>query len=722
MNSTPSQELLLETAIRFQQAGICTVPASHDGSKRPAVGNWKQLQERMPTVDELRAWWTAPQQGIGVIAGAISGNLECLEIEGRAYDAGMLSQVDSLMHDNGFAELWETIMGGYCERSPSGGFHWFYRISDTPVPSNTKLALDAAGDVLAETRGEGGFMITAPSGGDVHKTGQPYEIVHGDIESIPTITWEQREIIANMFRLFDETGNHSETTYTPPTGQPADSTRAGDDFDARTSWDDLLPTYGWTRGKTRGDGATEWTRPNKNPADGISATTNYTMGGKYPIDRLYVYSSSTPLPTGKFLTKFQVKTLMEFGGDFSAAAKQLRADGYGSNAPALNQFSALPAMPPQVTAQPHDEQVDDIESTDSWSPIDWDRVMDENREQKLPTHLMRTDGVALLYPNSINQIFGESESGKSFTAAYIVAIRIKTFNDMCLIIDYERDENEWRDRLNGFGCTDEQIRTHVIYVRPETTPSNQLTKVLEQPIQLCVIDSVSASLATFGGDTNSNDSITQWTNTLPRRIVKRTGACVIVIDHQAKNPQTRGRFAVGSQAKLATITGAAYEASMTEPLGIGLRGVVTLKLAKDASSGVLKQHVGIEKPQRLFEAANIVFDSISPDDGIKVEVMPPSGMTSNRPTSLMEQTSEILEQHPDGLSQNRLYKALGKSRGNAAIERAWNLLAAENYIREQLGANNSIIRYSVKPYRQVDDAQSDRFTGQQALNAFIPNE
>ena len=52
----------------------------------------------------------------------------------------------------------------------------------------------------------------------------------------------------------------------------------------------------------------------------------------------------------------------------------------------------------------------------------------------------------------------------------------------------------------------------------------------------------------------------------------------------------------------------------------------------------------------------------------------------------------------------------------AGIERA------ENYIREQLGANNSIIRYSVKPYRQVDDAQSDRFTGQQSMNAFIPNE
>ena len=145
-------------------------------------------------------------------------------------------------------------------------------------------------------------------------------------------------------------------------------------------------------------------------------------------------------------------------------------------------------------------------------------------------------------------------------------------------------------------------------------------------------------------------------------------------------------------------------------------------MSKDASGGALKQHTGIEKPKRLFEMANIVFDSTDPEKGIQVEVLPPSGMKSNRPTSLMEQTSEILELHPDGLTQNRLCQELGKSRGNTAAERAWNLLAAENYIREQRGANNSITRYSVKPYRQASDPQSDRFTGQQTLNAFIPNE
>jgi hypothetical protein len=696
------------------------------------VGNWKQYQNRLPTDQELIAWWQQPQQGIGVITGAASGGLEALEIEGRAWELGVLSQVEALLHDSGYGELWNTLMDGYCERSPSGGYHWLYKISDKPVPGNEVFARtlvestdENTGEIttqwkpLAETRGEGGFMITAPSGGTTHPSGLSYQLEFGGIETIPTITWEQREIIASAFRLMDERpAAESETTYTPSHTHQGDTLRAGDAYDAQTSWDDLLPAYGWTRGTTRADGTTEWARPHKPLADGISATTNHTGGGRFPHDRLYVYSTSAGLPTGKFLTKFQVKTLMDFGGDYSACAKQLRADGYGNSAPALNQFSALPALSMSITSAEPDS---DAEAVDSWIPIDWDMVMTGNDEPKQTTILMRTDGVALLYPNSINQIFGESESGKSLTAAYAIASRIQTFGDNALIIDNERDEREWRDRLNLFGCTDEQIRRHVIYVRPDVAPTDSFKRLLANSIQVCVIDSVSASLATFGGDTNSNDSITQWTNALPRQIVKHTQACVIVIDHQAKNTQTRGRFAVGSQAKLATITGAAYEASMTEPLGKGLRGVVTLKLAKDAASGGLRQHVGAEKPKRLFEAAQIVFDSTQPDAGIRVEVLPPSGAKSHRPTALMAQTSQILEANPDGLTQNQLYEQLGKAKGNQSVVLAWSMLLNECYIGEKRGMNNGIIRYSMKPYRQSADPLSDRFTGQQPLQPFVPH-
>ena len=727
MSTTPSQVDLFNTAIAFYRQGIVTVPTTGGttAKAKAPLGAWKHYQSNLPTVAELKKMFLdTPQQGIGVIAGAVSSNLECLEIEGRASDAGMLSQVNRILHESGHGELWETIMNGYCERSPSGGMHWFYKISGAPVPSNTKLARDESGEVLAETRSEGGFMITAPSASHTSGSEQPYELLNGSIETIPTITWEQREIIASAFRQLDhhsnaparfeqvvnQSSNHSQTHPEPVVNVPSDQSRAGDDFDAKTSWDELLTGYGWTRGTTR-DGTTEWTRPNKSPADGMSATTDHIDG------RMYVFSTSTPLPNGQPLKKWHVYAFMEHGGDFSAAARQLRADGFGSNVPALNQFSALPAIPPQGG------QADEPATADSWLPIDWDVVMDENREPKMPTMLMRNDGVALLYPNSYNGIFGESESGKSMVAAYLISERIKRFNETCLILDYERDANEWRDRLKLFRCTDEQIRRNLIYIHPDTTPTESFWQFLKtKQIQLCVIDSFSGAMATFGGDSNSNDACWQFTHALPYKVIKHTGACVLIIDHQNKNADTRGRFATGSQAKIATITGAYYEASMTEPMGIGLRGSVRLKVSKDAAGGALKQHTGIEKPKRLFEMSNIVFDSTDPEKGIQVEVLPPSGIQSNRPTTLMEQTSQILEQHPDGLTQNRLYQELGKSRGNAAIERAWNLLAAENYIREQQGANNSITRYSVKPYRQVSDPQSDRFNGQQILNAFIPNE
>jgi hypothetical protein len=52
-------------------------------AKRPALANWKLYQERLPTPDELLTWF-ASAEGVGVICGKVSGNLEMLELEGRA--------------------------------------------------------------------------------------------------------------------------------------------------------------------------------------------------------------------------------------------------------------------------------------------------------------------------------------------------------------------------------------------------------------------------------------------------------------------------------------------------------------------------------------------------------------------------------------------------------------------------------------------------------------
>ena len=141
-----------------------------DGSKRPGIGSWKEYQSKMPTADELQSWFR-DAKGVGLITGRISGNLEMLELEGRAVASNLHSLIANMAHEMELDELWTRINDGYCEMTPSGGLHWLYRL-DGEVPGNTKLARRPGQgdtvDVLAETRGEGGFVVVAPTGGTCH--------------------------------------------------------------------------------------------------------------------------------------------------------------------------------------------------------------------------------------------------------------------------------------------------------------------------------------------------------------------------------------------------------------------------------------------------------------------------------------------------------------------------------------------------------------------------
>ena len=154
---------VLQAALNFHDAGVSVVPTRADGSKAP-IGHWKEFQTIAPTRQQIVDWFSNSQvQGLGVITGAVSGNLEMVEFEGRAIAADMHHQARDLAENSGLGELWEILVNGYVEVTPSGGLHFLYRIADEPVPGNTKIARrpgDNDGvEVLIETRGEGGFVV-----------------------------------------------------------------------------------------------------------------------------------------------------------------------------------------------------------------------------------------------------------------------------------------------------------------------------------------------------------------------------------------------------------------------------------------------------------------------------------------------------------------------------------------------------------------------------------
>lgn len=313
-----------ETAHELAAAGISVVPVLNDGSKRP-YGVWKRWQTEIATTPMIDAMWpTNTDLGVGVITGRISGNLEMLEVEGRAVHN--LSALTELATASGIGEIWSRVSVGWLEQSPSGGLHWFYRLENV-VPGNTKLANAADHTTLAETRGEGGFVVVAPTAGTAHETGLPWVRLTGGPSTIPTLTDDEREALHSIFATLDQTPPapdiqtiNSMWSTTQP--QRDGDVSPGDDYEAQVDWSDILTPHGWTlihaRGRER-----FWTRPGKNV--GISATTGHADDR----DRLYVFTSSTIFNAETPYTKFGAYAHLNHNGDYKAAASALAAKGFG---------------------------------------------------------------------------------------------------------------------------------------------------------------------------------------------------------------------------------------------------------------------------------------------------------------------------------------------------------------------------------------------------------
>lgn len=353
----PSPGSLLTAARQWYDAGFCVIPSHEDGSKRP-FGRWKDYQEHRPTWEELTGWLsTGRYSGIGVICGAASGGAEMVEIEGPS-DAAV-ERLGRVMRAASMCEMTEqmaVVARGCVEQSAGGGLHMFIRVADGVALPNTKLAMTGTGTgrhVVAETRGEGGFVIVAPTPGrNGHPEGSTYLFLQGSgPEGTPTITAKERDELHDLLAYAlneDEPERAASPAPAPstPSGPVAVDSTFGE-FRARTTWRDILDPLGWRIGHTDADGHTHWTRPGGSGFDGTSATT-------LEDGPMYVFSTSTDLPAERGMTKEYVYAHYMHGGDFSAASRALRESGFGS--------APLPALAPWEVDLPEATD-DDVEQT-----------------------------------------------------------------------------------------------------------------------------------------------------------------------------------------------------------------------------------------------------------------------------------------------------------------------------------------------------------------------
>ncbi|HVG96274.1 MAG TPA: hypothetical protein VNK05_05220 [Chloroflexota bacterium] len=311
-------------ARRLVAAGNSVVAVPPDGSKHPATA-WKTYQARRPTDAELVAWFGSGRNGPAVVTGAISGQREVVDVDRAALFAPYGDEVERRC---------PGLMGRVTVvQTPRPGYQLHYRCpagvaGNQPLAREPKTPTDADPApfaTLIETRGEGGLALTPACPPDCHPTGRPYRLLQGDFAAPAAVSATERAVLLEAARTFN--------TYTAPRlvsgGGPAlpperRGDRPGDHFNARMTWAQLLEPHGWRPLFAKGD-VTVWKRPGKDTPGG-SATTNF--GGS---DLFYPFSSNAaPFEPETAYTKFAAYALLQHGGDFGAAARELRREGYGA--------------------------------------------------------------------------------------------------------------------------------------------------------------------------------------------------------------------------------------------------------------------------------------------------------------------------------------------------------------------------------------------------------
>ena len=327
----------------------------------------------------------------------------------------------------------------------------------------------------------------------------------------------------------------------------------------------------------------------------------------------------------------------------------------------------------------------------------------------------------LIYPGLVHSFHGESESGKSLLLQ-AQAVQLLHEGMDVLYIDYESDAGAIVDRLQQLGAAKAEILDHFTYVRPEESWASAMAKVdawelLSREFTLVVIDGVTDSFATFGLDSNSNDDVTKWMREFPRRIADLTGAGVAVIDHVTKAKDNRGRMAIGGQAKMAGLTGAAYIVDVRSPLGRGRRGELVLRIGKDRP-GFIRGRLPVPEEQRVDRTepvAVVTVDSSAGLDHTEVRFTAPDPMTgpgaapaNSKRLALsryMEKVSRALEDVGEvGMSRTGLRTAV---QGKTAVVNAAILeLIREGYLggRDDKDPNErGVSLIVVRKYRAEED-------------------
>lgn len=318
----------LDAARRLTAAGYRVIPIGPN--KTPAIPSWKPFQDpsSVPNDSTLAAWFGDDNtvKGFGVLGGVPSGNLTVLDFDcPNGLPADTAEKTYQAWRERvGDEELLSRLP---VIATPSGGLHVYCRC-DEPVAGNAKLAYLTTPDgyrIGIETRGEGGYVVGPGSHPGCHPNGGQYVQHEGPrLENAKAVSADELEAILSVARTFDEKPAPEPARAYRWQDGPADEGRPGDDYNARTTWAEVLEHRGFALVNTDGNGLSYWRRPGSTNKQ--SLTTGQRENGR---DLAYAFSPNCGVPTDVGLTRFTFVVEHDHAGDFREASRQLAANGYG---------------------------------------------------------------------------------------------------------------------------------------------------------------------------------------------------------------------------------------------------------------------------------------------------------------------------------------------------------------------------------------------------------
>ena len=432
---------MIEIANKYHNLGYSVIPIIDN--KQP-WGSWKpnQKQRIEPNIN----YFGSPKlKGTGIVCGLVSGGFEIIDIDTK-YDltGTVYSEYKAAINKLDPNLLKKLVV----ESTPSGGYHFMYRcqvvegnmkLANRPTTaeernetylkqiqagSSETVARDAEKAdkvrVLLETRGEGGYVQVAPTAG--------YSLIYGDFSKVQEITVQEREILLNCARTFNQ---YFEPAPIKREQQKIISANENP-FDAYHKTGDvltLLENHGWKITGTKGNSKTYLLRP--------GGTLDRSAEWDEEKRCLFVFTTSSVFEGDKHYNPSAILAKLKFNDDYKETVKWLVENGYGNHAPKdTTNYTYAPQQ--QKTIAPVSKINTEANDFSFLATIDEaDKYIEQKRngtfKQGAKTGIPDFDRFWRFKEGEFDMILGHDNTGKS-TVSWYFALLDALFNDYHYVI------------------------------------------------------------------------------------------------------------------------------------------------------------------------------------------------------------------------------------------------------------------------------------------------